>query len=83
MPSRLRGGVAVFIRRTIKIGVKIVETPHTDLIWIKLCRKFFRLKKDLHIGGIYITPAPSNYTKRTNVDKTLFDKLEFDIIKFH
>ena len=82
MHSRLRGGVAVFIRRTIKIGVKIVDTSHTDLIWIKLCRKFFKLKKDLHIGGIYISPASSNYTKRTNVDKTLFDKLESDIIKF-
>ena len=82
MPSRLHGGVAVFIRRTIKIGVKIVDTSHTDLIWIKLCRKFFKLKKDLHIGGIYISPASSNYTKRTNVDKTLFDKLESDIIKF-
>ena len=54
MPSRLLGGVAVFIRRTIKIGVKIVDTSHTYLIWIKLCRKFFKLKKDLHIGGIYI-----------------------------
>ena len=32
MPSRLRGGVAVFIRRTIKIRVKIVDTSHTDLI---------------------------------------------------
>ena len=82
MPSRLRSGVAVFIRRTIKIGVRIVDTSHTDLIWIKLCRKFFKLKKDLHIGGIYISPASSNYTKRTNVDKTLFDKLESDIIKF-
>ena len=54
MPSRLRGGVAVFIRRTIKIGVKIVDMSHTDLIWIKLSRKFFKIKKDLHIGDIYI-----------------------------
>ena len=76
MPSRLRGGVAVFIRRTINIGVKIVYTSHTDLIWIKLCRKFFKLKKDFHIGSIYISPASSNYTKRTNIDKILFDKLD-------
>ena len=47
-----------------------------------MCRKFFKLKKDLRIGGIYTSPASSNYTKRTNVDKTLFDKLESDIIKF-
>ena len=82
MPSRLRGGVAVILRRTIKIGVKTVDTSHTDLIWIKLYRKFFKLKKDLYIGGIYISPASSDYTKITNVDKILFDKLESDIIKF-
>ena len=66
----------MFIRRTINIGVKIVYTSHTDLIWIKLCRKFFKLKKDFHIGSIYISPASSNYTKRTNIDKILFDKLD-------
>ena len=81
-PSRLRGGVAVFIRRSIKAGVKVVDTSHPDLVWIKLCKRFFNLRTDIFLGGIYISPASSEYTKRTNVDKILFNKLETDIMKF-
>ena len=53
-PSRLRGGVAIFMKRNIKAGIKIID----------------------------ISPASSGYTKRTGVDKILFQKLESDIVKF-
>ena len=52
------------------------------MIWIKLCKNFCKFKKDLFICGVYISPASSGYTKRTGVDKILFQKLESDIVKF-
>ena len=70
------------MKRNIKAGVKIIDNSQNDMLWIKLCKNFFKFKKDLYISGIYISPASSGYTKRTGIDKILFEKLESDIVKF-
>ncbi|MCU7800554.1 MAG: reverse transcriptase family protein [gamma proteobacterium symbiont of Lucinoma myriamae] len=81
-PSRLRGGVAIFIKTKFRCGIKIVDKTHTDMIWIRISKEFFRLEQDLYICGIYISPSSSSYMQRTEVDRSIFDKLETDIIKY-
>ena len=42
-PSRLRGGVAIFIKNNIKAGIRIIDNSQTDMIRIKLCKNFFQI----------------------------------------
>ena len=53
------------MKRNIKAGIKIIDNSQNDMIWIKLCKNFFKYKKDLLICGVYVSPASSGYTKRT------------------
>lgn len=81
-PSRLRGGLAVFIKLNIAKGVKLVNRPLEDMMWIKLDKCFFGLEKDLYICSLYISPSNSTYTIRTGMDKRIFDQLEQDIVQY-
>jgi hypothetical protein len=51
-------------------------------LWLKLDKFFFHFSRDLYICFLYISPINSCYTKRTNCDKLIFDKLEKDILKY-
>ena len=48
-PSRLRGGVAIFMKRNIKAGISIIDNSQDDMIWIKLCKNFFKFKKKIYL----------------------------------
>ena len=80
--SRLRGGLAVFIKLNIAKGVKLVSKPLNDMMWFKLDRTFFGFEKDLYVCFMYISPANSSYTIRTGMDKLIFDQVEQDIAKY-
>jgi hypothetical protein len=47
------GDLSVYIRNNIRPGVKILEHETNDSIWVKLCKKFFGLQKDLFICFVY------------------------------
>lgn len=59
-----------------------MDKSHSDIVWFKLDRTFFRIQKDLFICFVYISPKNSSYTIRTNCDKHIFEKLEGDITKY-
>ena len=77
-PSRLRGGVATFMKKIIKADIKIIDSSLNDMIWIKLARIFSNLGKIY----IYVKFIFHLHPERTNIDKKLFQKLEYDIVKF-
>ena len=79
-PSRLRGGVSILIKSSIRKGVKIFDSSGTDIIWLRLCKEYFNFEKDMYICALYISPSNSTYLQRT--DKDVFNTLENDIIKF-
>ena len=81
-PSRLRSGIAVFIKNNLRTGIKVINRSHSDIIWIKLNKDFFKFEQDLYLCGIYISLVSSSYIRRTDVDKNIFDKLESDIVKY-
>ena len=54
--KRYSGGIAVLTKRSIKEGIKIIPSKSPDLIWIKICKNYFRLEDDLFLGAIYISP---------------------------
>ena len=81
-PSRVRGGLGVFIKHNLMKGVKIVDKSCTEYIWLKLSRNFFGFPNDIYICFIYIPPANSTYTLRTGIDKDIFENLEKNISYF-
>ena len=73
------GGIAVCIKNEIKKGVKILPTTCTEILWLKLCKSFFKLEKDLFVGITYVSPHNSSFSsKRENI----FDVLESNIANY-
>ncbi|CAG2246560.1 unnamed protein product [Mytilus edulis] len=79
--NKSRGGLAVFIRKEILTGIKLIDNSVNDIMWLKLDKNYFGLTRDFFLY-IYISPANSSYTVRTNCDKQLFDKLYNDVAKY-
>ena len=76
------GGVAALVKKSVHKGIAHIKSPHVknDIIWLKLCKKFFNLDSDLYICIIYISPEYSSYSKRQDGD--IFLNLEKDIAYF-
>ena len=57
------GGLSVYIRNTIRPGIKFLEHKTDDFIWVRLCKKFFGLQRDLFICFVYDPPENSSLQK--------------------
>jgi exonuclease III len=77
-----RGGLAVFIKRSILTGITLVDKSLSELMWFKMNSKFFGFEKDLFICFLYITPSNSTYVKKSGLDKQIFSKLDDNIVKY-
>lgn len=62
--NRYFGGLALFIRKSIKKHVSILTNTNKDYQWIKLDSSFFNLKKDLYLCLVYYPPAQSVYIQK-------------------
>ena len=74
--NRHFGGMLLFIRRTIKKGIKIGKQWDQDCFEIKLEKKFFGLNRDVNIVFTYASPINSGYTNSRTAN--IIDKLESD-----
>ena len=61
--NRYFGGLLLFIRKSIKEGVKVRDIFDDDALEITLQKKFFGLQEDIKILFIYASPLNSSYTK--------------------
>lgn len=60
----------------------MIDKSNKDVLWFRLDRGYFKLERDVFICFVYISPQNSSYTKKTNCDKVIFEKLERDISNF-
>lgn len=74
------GGLSVYIRNTIRKGVKFLEHATNDFVWLKLDKTYFGLAEDVFICFAYIPPDNSTYTKKLNFD--ILEYIENDIAKY-
>lgn len=58
------GGINIFVQNSISKGIKKLPKSHSDILWIKMDRTFFKLNKDIYVATIYISPEHSS----SNVD---------------
>jgi hypothetical protein len=56
------------IRNDIKRGCRSVSNECKDILWIRLDKTYFRMKKDIYIAMVYFSS--------TNLDYCPFDELE-------
>lgn len=61
---RFFGGLAIFVRSSLLKGVKIEDSESSELMWMKLSKKFFNLDEDLFICNSYVTPVTSKVGAR-------------------
>ena len=74
------GEICLFINENMADGIEIIEKHSSGFLWVKLCKKYFRLTSDLYICFCCIPPKESVYFK--NVDVDLYDVLESGIRKY-
>ena len=77
---RNSGGIHIFVQISISKGIKKLPKSHSDILWIKMDRTFFKLNKDIYVATIYISPEHSS----SNVDgiEPIYEQLIADVVKF-
>lgn len=78
--NRVFGGVAVFFKRSLAPGIRLISTPTPDILWIQLTYNFFGFNKDVFLAIIYFPPSASPWYKQIGFD--LFDELSREIQYF-
>ena len=72
--KRYFGGMLLFIRSTIRKGVKVNNKIDVDILEIVLDKKFFGFTKDIRILFTYASPITSPYTRSR--ENTVLEKIE-------
>ena len=44
---RSSGGIVVYVKSEISQGIKLIQSKHDDILWLKLFKTFFNLDNDL------------------------------------
>ncbi|CAG2248303.1 unnamed protein product [Mytilus edulis] len=83
MSARTRkrsGGISVYVRSTLRPGIKFLKHKTNDYIWLKLCKQFFGLPEDLYLCFLYNPPANSTYSQSLTYD--ILEYVENDIVSY-
>ena len=57
---RCSGRIAVYIKNDLCKGVSKLAYSHSDIVWIKIDKTFFHLKKDIFLTDVYFSPEISS-----------------------
>ena len=71
------GGLAVFVKESIRRGVKFLPFTNTEYMWLKLDKSFFNFANDLYIVVVY--NSNSSFAE-TNIN--VLEAVETDAAKF-
>ena len=66
--KRSSGGIIVYIRDSIRKGIKMVKNEVDCLVWLKLEKCFFQNEEDVYIAITYVAPENSPYHDISNHD---------------
>ena len=77
--NRYFGGIAIYYRKSLRPGIKFIK-DETDYVWLKLCKSFFGMVKDVYLCLSYIPPEYDNYYKSRGIDS--ISMIEEDVVSF-
>lgn len=76
---RFFGGLAICVRESMLKGTEILESESSELMWMKLSKKFFNLEDNIFICNSYVTPVTSKVGARL---EPVFEVLESEALSF-
>ena len=77
---RSSGGIAVFVRKSIKQSCKFDPMSDSDIIWVRILKDFTNLGYDLFLAFVYIPPSNSSYGKINT--REIIEKVEKQVEYF-
>ena len=78
--NKRSGGISIYVKEEIRHGIKFLNHQNNDYIWLKLCKDFFHVAKDIYLCFIYNPPSCSTYTQ--SLDEDILELIETDITKY-
>ena len=72
--TRSSGGIVVHIKSDISQGIDYIKSEHSDIMWLKVKKQFFKIENDLFIGVIYISPKNSSNVKHKQDTYQILEK---------
>ena len=66
--NRYFGGLVIYYRCELRPGLKFLPNKTSDYVWLKLCKNFMHIEKDLYMCCVYIPPENSSYYKALNIN---------------
>ena len=61
------GGLAIYIKDSIRNGVTVIPNNNSEYAWLKLDRDFFNLRENIFICFTYISPEGSHFTTEADI----------------
>lgn len=74
------GGMILMINKNIKQVVSLLKNSNSEIKWLKVCKTFFGLNKDIYVCFVYLPPSNSSYAIRHNLD--IMDTLCSDVMNY-
>ena len=78
--TRDHGGLAIFIKNTIRPGVKLKPASQSDYQWVYLDKSFFNFSKNVYICFVHDAPDYTGYSRRKAIET--LQLLQRDILNF-
>ena len=78
--KRNSGGILICYKKCLSGSIVIIDKTTENMIWFKIKKEFLNINQDVIIGGIYISPINSSYTKSSDID--IFEKIQEKIMTF-
>ena len=70
------GGLVIYVKDSLRPGVKQLPVKNSEYMWIKLDKDFFNLECDIFLANVYLCPSNSSYASKTD---NIIDLLESEI----
>ena len=74
---RSSGGIIIYIKDSLRKGVKLIKNEVDCLVWLKFDKTFFHIETDIYLPVVYIAPESSPIHNIYDVD--IFRNIENDI----
>jgi exonuclease III len=77
--NKAAGGICVAIRDKYVNGISVIKKSCSEILWVKMNKKFFGYTNDIYVGAVYVSPPGTSYTARR---EDIFDICEKDIAEY-
>lgn len=75
--KRASGGIIIYIKDSVRRGIKLIKNDIDCLLWLKVDKNYFHIEEDIYIAVAYIAPENSRFTiymrlKYSNLSKMTY-----------